>query len=135
MSQPRPLPPARLLRGPVDDESQIVVDQYIFNDFEHSQRSRYAPNWMTGPFYIFSPTRYFLNNLKPPPRVDTLLLPYANKTKNRSNSAQGGQSRVQSHHTSVNHKENSIVEQRGEWDQGEGKKKQGKPQYNNYFYF
>jgi len=123
MSQPRPLPPARTLaRGSVDDESQIEVDQRMFfNDLEYPQRSRYAPNWMTGPFYSFPPTRYFLNNLKSPPRVETLLLPYTSPTRYRSNGARDGQSRIPSLHTSETHNENSIVDKRGECDQGRGR--------------
>lgn len=123
MSQPRPLPPARILaRGSVDDESQIEVDPHtFFNDLEHPQRSRYASNWITGPFYFFPPTRYFLNNLKSPPRAETLLLPYTIPTRYRSNGERDGQSRIPSLHASENHNEDSIVDKRGECDQGKGK--------------
>lgn len=109
MSQPCPLPPARtLVRGSVEDESQIEVDQSIFfNDLEHPQRSRYAPNWITRPFYRFPATQYFLNNLTSPPRVETSLLPYTVLSRNRSNGARDGQSRIQSLHASENHHENS----------------------------
>jgi hypothetical protein len=94
----------------VEDESQIEVDQRIFNDLEHPQRSRYAPNWMSRLFYFFPATRYFLNNLTSPPRVETSLLPYTVPTGNRSNGARDGHSRIQSLHASENHNENSIVD-------------------------
>lgn len=108
MSELHPLPPARTLaRGPVDDESQIEVDQHMFfKDLEHAQRSIYAQNWMAR--YFFSPTRYFLHNLKSPPRVETLLRPYAIPTRNRLNGARDGQSRTQSLRAFENHNERTV---------------------------